>query len=97
MIDLRVLLIAVAVALAGGFAGGYTVRGWYDDSLELAIKKVRDDAMDGAADAIAKIEVKNTTIYQTATTKIIERQVYQECKHEQDMLDQINATLVPPP
>ena len=50
--------------------------------------------MQGAAEAIAKIKVENKTIYKTATTKVIERTEYQECRHQPDMLEQVNAALV---
>lgn len=60
--------------------------------LELA-RKVRDEAQRGAAEAIAKIEVKNTTIRQTLEREIHEKPVYVACSHDADSLRRINAAI----
>lgn len=60
--------------------------------LEIA-RKVRDEAQRGAAEAISKIEVKNTTIRQTLEREIHEKPVYVACSHDADSLQRINAAI----
>lgn len=91
---LAALVIAVAVA---AFAAGWKTKGWQEDSQALAIAETREAAMQSAADAISRIKVVNTTVYQRATTQVIDRPVYRECQHQPDMMQQINAALVPTP
>lgn len=93
------LIGALSVAL---LTGGAYIKGRQDGSaiaradqaevLELA-RKVRDEAQRGAAEAISKIEVKNTTIRQTLEREIHEKPVYVACSHDADSLQRINAAL----
>lgn len=92
MIDTRAVI--VAVILAATFLAGWKVKAWQVGAQELAVQQTKEAAMLGAAEAIAKIKVENKTIYQQATTKVIERTEYQECRHQPDMLEQVNAALV---
>jgi multidrug efflux pump subunit AcrA (membrane-fusion protein) len=94
MIEARI--IAGVLLLAAVFGSGWMVRGWKEDAEDLAVAETRKAAMQGAAEAIAKIEVVNKTIYQKAQTTVIEKPVYRECAHEQDMVDKVNAALVAP-
>ncbi len=89
--------IIIVCILVATFVAGWKVKAWQVASVELAVKETRDAAMDGAAEAIAKIKVTNTTVYQKAVREIIEKPVYRDCRHDPAMLEQINAALVPPP
>lgn len=93
--DPRIYVLLAIVAAS--FGAGWMVNGWKTDAEMLAVAETRKAAIAGAAEAIAKIKVTNTTVYQRATTKIIETPVYRECQHDQGMVEQINSALVPAP
>lgn len=57
--------------------------------------RVRDAAIAGASEAIAKLEVRNVTIRQQAETVVREVPVYRECRHDPLGLQLTNAALVP--
>jgi hypothetical protein len=86
-------LLAVGGAyIKGRTDGGAIARADQAEVLELA-RQVRDDAQRGAAEAIAKIEIKQTTIRQTLEKEIHEKPVYRDCRHDADSLPRINAAL----
>lgn len=86
-------LLAVGGAyIKGRTDGGAIARADQAEVLELA-RKVQDAAQQGAAEAIAKIEVKNTTIRQTLEREIHEKPVYVACSHDADSLQRINAAI----
>jgi len=60
--------------------------------LEFA-RKVRDESQRAAAEAIARIEIKQTTIRQTLEKEIHEKPVYVACSHDADSLQRINAAI----
>jgi hypothetical protein len=66
-----------------------------------AIEKVRAAALEGAAEAISKIEVKRVTIRQQLDREIIEKPVYRDCRHTADGMRAINEArtgeVQPPP
>lgn len=62
-------------------------------SIDKAIIETRTAALEGAADAIAKIKVTNTTIRGRTDTIIRNDPVYVECKHSADGLRNINEAL----
>ena len=95
LIPPQILAALVLAVAAAGFAAGWTIKGWQADSQALAVAETREAAMRGAAEAISRIKITNTTITQQATTRVIERPVYRECQHQPDMLGQINAALAP--
>ncbi len=90
---------ALAVALA---TGGAYVKGRADGSaiaradqaevLELA-RQVRDEAQRGAAAAIARIEIRHTTVRAAVEREIHEKLVYRECRHTDYALRRINSAL----
>lgn len=93
------LIGALAFALAVGGAyikgrtdGGAIARADQAEVIELA-RKVRDDAQRGAAEAIAKIDIKHTTIRQATERTVHENVVYRDCQHPADQLQRINAAL----
>ena len=57
------------------------------------IKKVQDTATQSAADAIAKIKVRNTTIHQEVQREVKTDVRYVECRHIDGMLPRINEAL----
>lgn len=57
--------------------------------------RVREAAIAGAAEAIAKIEVRNVTIRQKAETVTREVPVYRDCRHDGDGLRLLNEALSP--
>lgn len=99
----RYLIIAIVVSVA--FCGVY-LKGRSDGELMLlgkqaeikqAIADTREQAAIGAAQAIAKIEVKNVTIRQTVERITRENVVYRECRHSDDGLRLVNAALAGKP
>lgn len=94
------LIGALSVAL---LTGGAYIKGRQDGSaiaradqaevLELA-RKVRDEAQRGAAEAIAKIEIKHTTVRAAVEKEIHEKLVYRECRHTDYALRRINSALI---
>lgn len=69
--------IAIALALV---ASGWTLRGWHDDSIKVAIMEAAKAAQLETAQEIAKIEVKNTVIQQKIIEHTFHDPVYQDCK-----------------
>lgn len=63
-----------------------------EDDIE---RRTRQAAMEGAADAISKIEVKHVTIRQRAETVIRKEPVYTNCSNSPDGLRLINQALTP--
>jgi hypothetical protein len=57
------------------------------------IAKVEERAMLGAANEIAKIQLKQTTIYNKVQKEVQTNTVYRECKHTADGLRSINEAL----
>lgn len=58
-----------------------------------AIEDTRKAALKGAADAIAKIKVVNTTIKGATETIVRENVVYRDCRHTPDGLRNVNEAL----
>jgi len=72
---------------------GWFGRGWYDDSqnlrVEQAIAKTKAEAEEGAATAIARIEIKHTVINQKIIEHTFHDPVYQDCRHTPEAYQQI--------
>ncbi len=95
-------VILVVVLLWGTSVGGAF---WYGTGVgkdgEIAnqsenkdlIEATRAKAQEGAADAIAKIKVTNTTIRGRTDTIIRDNPVYRECLHSPDGMRNINEAL----
>jgi len=81
-------LIAAVGLIVGAFLAGWTAKGWKDDSIKLAIEQAtslsRDASATAAAEAIAKIQVSNTTIQGKVIERVRTETVYAECKHSED-------------
>lgn len=89
--------LSVAILTGGAYIkgrqdGNAIARADQAEVLDLA-RKVRDDAQRGAAEAIARIEIKQTTIRQQLEREIHEKPVYRDCQHDAGSLQRINAAL----
>ena len=62
-------------------------------AIEQAIRDTRQAALEGAADAISKIKVTNTTVQGKTETIVRERTVYSNCVHDPDLMRIINEAL----
>jgi len=61
--------------------------------IEAARQQARDDAMKGAADAIAQVKITNTTVRAAVETRIREVPVYRDCRNDIGVLNNINSAL----
>lgn len=78
-LPMAILLGLIATGAGGFFYGGHVREAEItaDQAKEAEIRKqTRDDAMEGAAKAIAGIEIKQVTIRQRLETEIREKPVY---------------------
>lgn len=90
-------LLVFVVSLAGSFWLGTTVGKNSEIARVTELKEVvvatREDAKQGAADAIAKIQIRNTTVQGRVQTIIKDNPVYGDCKHNPDALRLLNEAL----
>jgi preprotein translocase subunit SecF len=93
-----VATIVVALSLAvGGFFFGMKYQKGQDARAEQLVAKVKLEAQLGAAEAISKIKVVNTTVKQKLETQIREREVYRDCKLDDDSFRLLNSALTARP
>lgn len=90
--------LSVAILTGGAYIkgrqdGNAIARADQAEVLELA-RKVRDDAQRGAAEAIARIEIRHTTVRAAVEREIHEKLVYGECRHTDYALRRINSALI---
>ena len=85
-------ILAVLLAV-GGFAFGVKYQRGQEARVAMLIEVAREQAQLGAADAIAKIEIKNTTIRQQLETVTREVPVYRDCRNTADGMRLINDAL----
>ena len=92
-----IYIIAAVLALGGTAFQAYRMG---QDSViadnaraEKLITQVRDEAKQGAADAIAKIDIKQVTIQGRLQKEIQTNTVYRDCAHSPDGLRSINDAL----
>jgi folylpolyglutamate synthase/dihydropteroate synthase len=64
-----------------------------ESAVKDAIAETRKAALEGAADAIAKIKVRSTTIQGKVETIVRDNPVYRDCAHGPDGLRNINEAL----
>lgn len=62
-------------------------------AVDKATENTRKLAMEGAADAISKIVVRNTTVQGRVETIVRDNPVYRDCLHSPDQLRNINEAL----
>lgn len=57
------------------------------------VQSAVDAANQVAAEAIARIEIKNVTVRQEVQREIIEKPVYRECRHDAGVMRSINSAI----
>lgn len=91
---LIVIGVLVWVASTGGaFYFGMDYKEAKVAEIKLAVENTRKEAEMGAADAISKIVVRNTTIQGRLETVIRDNPVYRDCKHDDSGMRLINEAL----
>jgi len=75
------------------FAAGWMGRTWYDNSVQLAIERVKDDVAIVTATAIAGIKTENKTIYAKTVEHSKTDIVYVESKADPEMMMLTNKVL----
>ncbi len=94
-ITIAVLFILV-VSHGVAYTKGKQIERGEHTSQALLIADVREQAARGAAEAIAKIEVKNVTIKQEIQREILTNTVYRDCQHNDVGMQLVNEALNPP-
>ena len=96
-----ILAVLLGWALSLGGAGWYGKGLGYDQRVAEEAKdkdsaeKARKEALSAAADAIAKIDVKNVTIQGKVIERISTETVYLDCKHSPDTWQLIQEAFKP--
>lgn len=85
-----VVLAVLGLVAWSGFETGKTFKQGEWDAAVVAEKKGKEAALQAAADAIAKIEVKSETIVQPLRTEIRTNTVYADCRHTPSGLRYLN-------
>lgn len=95
------MYIYLAILLAGalgGATGAWQVQNWRHGAEEAiqaredrARQETREAAQQGAAAAIAKIEVKNVTINRKLETEVREKAVFRDCRSGPDSVRIYNS------
>lgn len=95
------LILAVVVLLAS-IAGGSYIKGRGDGADGIIARQARDDAVrmetlqlaqQGAAEAIAAIEIKHVTVRQKLETQLVEKPVYRNCIADDRVFDLTNEAI----
>ena len=92
-IAIPALIISLLAGIVSGAWGGYEFATGQQAKEEQLVAKVQEAASISAANAIANIEIKNTTIRQEVQREIIENVVYRDCHHTPDGMRLINDAL----
>jgi hypothetical protein len=90
---LLAVVVATGSAYIKGRSDGEDLEAGRRDAETLKLAQVEKAAQRGAAEAISKIEVQNVTVRQQLQTKIQERVVYRDCRHDDDSLRVLNAAI----
>jgi 5-enolpyruvylshikimate-3-phosphate synthase len=91
---MNIRLIAYASAATLCFVLGWKVCAWKNAADRLKAEEIMQQAEIGAAKAIAKIKVQNTTIRQPLEREVRENTVYVDCRNSPDSMRLLNAALV---
>jgi hypothetical protein len=91
------LLLGAVFLILAAFGGGY-LKGSADASSqhlreELLIHKASQAAQEAAAEQIAQIKIKHTTIQKAVHREVREKTVYRDCRHDDSGVRLINAAL----
>lgn len=97
MNQILIAIIAACAAGAGGYFYGVDVgrdRETADrDRIATVQRTVKDEAMQGAAAAIAANRPRNVTIKQETEREIQTQVVYRDCRHSAEQLQRLNAAI----
>lgn len=91
--NLALLMIGAGFIAAASFGSGWKVNEWRHGAQYAAQMEGGRIALEKTAEQIAKIEVKQQTIYQKVQTNVIEKPVYRECRHDPDTFRLLNDAL----
>lgn len=83
----------VGAALYGAYSHGISVAEGRQASAELAAQQTKEAAMQGAAEAISKIKITNTTVRGEVQREIQTNTVYRDCKLPADGLRIANEAI----
>lgn len=86
-------LVVAGLLVALGFRLGIKAKQAEWDAAKVATQEQKDDKETGSAEAIAKRDVKHTTITQKVIYETVEVPVYRECVHAPSVFNDINAAL----
>ena len=88
---LAALLVALIAAVAGGYKVGMEVKQGQWDAAKVAESEARSQALQAAAEAIARIEVKHQTIVQKVRHEVSKEPVYRDCVLPDNAVGLLNA------
>ena len=74
-------------------ASGWIGRGYYNDSVELALERLAAKHHEATASAISNIKVQNKTIYAKTIEKVKTEIMYKECVADPEMMTLTNKIL----
>lgn len=98
--------IVVALVTLGGALTGTYIKGRGDGADSVIARQARDDqvrmetlqlAQQGAAEAIAAIEIKHVTVRQKLETQLVEKPVYRECSADDRVWSLTNEAITGQP
>ena len=85
------VLIALIVAAGGGVRVGLKLKQGEWDAAQVASSETMQAAQAGAAEAIAKLEVKNVTIRQAVQREVVTKEVFRDCRSGPIALGLLNS------
>lgn len=92
MTDTAKLALGIAL-LALSALGGWMVRGWHEDSVQLQVERVVDAVNEIKGKQIAAIKIEQKTIYAKTIERIQTEVMYRECVQDAEMLLLTNKAL----
>lgn len=91
------LVVAWGASVGGAFFYGQGVGADHvtakQAAVDQSVKETREAAQQGAADAIAKITVKNVTINRKLETEVREKPVFRDCRSGPDSVRLYNSAI----
>jgi hypothetical protein len=95
--ELLIVVLLWVASIAGAFWFGMDHKGAVDQAKKAEVKQAIEDtrkaANEGAADAISKIIVRNTTVQGRVETIVRDNPVYRDCSHDDATLRLLNSAL----
>lgn len=93
LIGILTLVISGGAVFYKGVQVGKEIEIAHLKKIDDATQSVKKDAMDGAAAAIAKLEIKHETIIKPLRTEVVTQTEYRDCHHTPDGLRALNDAL----